>query len=72
VTNVTHVQTVKGPDGLTTTVVVGVRRGQRIAQYIIRSLDAAALNSFERDLDVAVRRGEDPELRISAWVAVEE
>ena len=70
--NVTHLQTVSDGNGTTKTVVVGIlRNGCDVRQYIVRRLSAAALGVFERDVDTALRRGEDPELTIAAWSELE-
>jgi len=68
--NITSMQTIETPDG-TSTVVAGLVRGERIVQYIVRRLSATALALLQRDVDTAVRRGEDVELTLAAWAELE-
>lgn len=68
--NVTYIQTVPAADG-TATVVVGITRGDDIRQHIVRRLTPAALAALEHDVDTSLDRGEDPELTIAAWAAVQ-
>jgi hypothetical protein len=67
--DITYLQTVG--DGDEYTVVVGIVRGQDIRQHIVRHLDAAALGSFERDVEVALDRGEDLEPTIATWAEMQ-
>ena len=68
--NITHMQVVEGIDD-TSTVVAGLLRGERITQYIVRRLSQSALAALQRDVDTALRRGEDVELTLAAWAAVQ-
>jgi hypothetical protein len=68
--NITYVQAIADGHG-TTTVVAGLVRGERITRYFVRRLTAPALAALQRDVDVALRRGEDVELTLAAWSEVE-
>jgi hypothetical protein len=68
--SITYLQAVADING-TTTVVVGIVRGHDIRQHIVRRLDERALGTFQRDVEVALDRGEDPELTIATWAEMQ-
>lgn len=63
--DITYLQTVE--DAGATTVVVGIARGRAVRQYIVRGLDDSAVDAFDRDVNCALDRDEDPEATIACW-----